>query len=92
MPCTVVDFGNGSRGFVCTSRPRFRLCACGSGQRATLQCDWKVPTRHSGTCDGWICPPATHRPDPHNGPRPPTAGDAAAGSAPPPQPQKAADA
>lgn len=64
MPCTVVDFGNGTRGFACTSGARSRRCACGSGQRATRQCDWKVPIRHSGTCDAWICDACTHVPAP----------------------------
>ncbi|CAN5371437.1 hypothetical protein BH10PSE14_BH10PSE14_04700 [soil metagenome] len=30
-----------------------RRCAC--GKRATLLCDWKVPTRKSGTCDAPLC-------------------------------------
>jgi hypothetical protein len=78
MPCTVVNFDNGTRGFVCTSGPRFRLCACGSGKRATLLCDWKVPIRNSGTCDAPICPACTHVPAPDKDLCPPHAAEWAA--------------
>ena len=51
MPCTPVQLTDGSRAIVCTGRAR--RCAC--GRNADLQCDWKVATRKSGTCDGWVC-------------------------------------
>lgn len=54
MVCTRVQIG-GVTAIVCTSRPRFKVCACGSGKRATLLCDWKVTGKKSGTCDAAIC-------------------------------------
>lgn len=42
---------------VCTPTKR---CKC--GRRATLECDWKVPTRASGTCDKPICKRCTFSP------------------------------
>jgi hypothetical protein len=58
MPCTPFRIGNAT-GFVCTPP---RRCAC--KRRATRQCDWKVPTKKSGTCDRWICDSCTHQPAP----------------------------
>lgn len=52
MTCDVHDLGNGQRAIVC-SRERRKCCACGTA--ATLACDWKVPSRRSGTCDAPIC-------------------------------------
>lgn len=54
MPCIRTD-----NGIVCTSGPR-RRCSC--GRPATLECDWKVPGRRSGTCDKPICERCTTRP------------------------------
>lgn len=62
MPCTPFNDGQGSRGFICTMGPRFRRCSCGSGKLATQLCDWKVPTRSTGTCDAKLCPGCTHKP------------------------------
>lgn len=56
MPCTRV--GNA---IVCT-RVRAKRCAC--GKRATRECDWKVKTKRSGTCDKGICDEHTHQPTP----------------------------
>ena len=39
-----------------------RRCKC--GRRATLLCDWKVPSRKSGTCDAPICDRCTTSPAP----------------------------
>lgn len=52
MSCTRV--GNA---IVCSSTKR---CAC--GRRATRECDWKVKTKRSGTCDKGICDEHTHVP------------------------------
>ncbi len=61
MTCHPVDFGNGTRGFVCTGRRSRKRCAeC--GQPAGLLCDWKVKGRRSGTCDTPICAACTSKP------------------------------
>ena len=61
MICQKVDFGNGVRGFVCSSGKRKR-CKC--GRAANLLCDWKVPERKSGTCDEPICERCSTSPAP----------------------------
>lgn len=61
MPC--VPFSkDGMTGFLCTSRAPRRRCACGAW--ATQECDWKVPSRKSGTCDKPICKACSHVPAP----------------------------
>lgn len=59
MTCERVTLPGGARAIVCTTRKRPR-CAC--GRPATLECDWKVPTRKSGTCDAPICTRCTTSP------------------------------
>lgn len=59
MACEVVELPGGTRAIVCGPR---RKCQCGN--RATLECDWKVPARRSGTCDKPLCPACTHVPAP----------------------------
>lgn len=54
MPCETVALPGGGHAIVCSSGSR-RRCACGSGRRPLLLCDWKDPTRKSGTCDAAIC-------------------------------------
>lgn len=49
-------------GFCCTTRGPRKRCAC--GKVATLQCDWKVKERKSGTCDAYICAACTTSPAP----------------------------
>ena len=49
MTCTRIDTPTGPA-IVCTTT---RRCRCGAP--AKLLCDWKVPTRKSGTCDAPIC-------------------------------------
>lgn len=63
MPCTTVTLPDGVRAIVCTSRGRTRRCACGAA--ATKLCDWKVPSKSSGTCDRPLCARCTHVPAPH---------------------------
>ena len=58
MPCTPTRTLHGVA-IVCT---RGRRCPC--GRPATLECDWKVPTRKSGTCDAPICTGCTTSPAP----------------------------
>lgn len=61
MPC--IPFSrDGARGFLCTSAKRKRCVGC--GRTATLECDWKVPTRKSGTCDAPLCATCSHKPAP----------------------------
>lgn len=52
MVCDRVTLLGGQAAIVCSSGPRKR-CKC--GRPATLACDWKVPTRRSGTCDAAMC-------------------------------------
>lgn len=61
MPCERVTLPGGITAIVCSSRTPKR-CACGA--RATQECDWKVPTRQSGTCDRPICRRCSHVPAP----------------------------
>lgn len=52
MACEVVPLAGGGVAIVCGSRgKKCRTCK----RRATLECDWKVPERKSGTCDEPIC-------------------------------------
>lgn len=60
--CDVVALADGTRAIVCGGHHRRRRCAC--GRPATLECDWKVPTRRSGTCDAPICARCTTSPGP----------------------------
>lgn len=64
MPCEHVTLSSGVHAIVCGPKRRFKLCACGSGQRATQLCDWKTPERETGTCDAAICPGCSTRPAP----------------------------
>lgn len=52
MTCERVNIG-GVTAIVCG--PRRRRPRCGCGRPASLECDWKVPSRKSGTCDAPIC-------------------------------------
>lgn len=61
MTCERVTMPDGGAAIVCSSGRRKR-CAC--GRVATLACDWKVPTRKSGTCDAPICSRCTTSPAP----------------------------
>ena len=58
MTCHHVPLPGGAAIF-CTPT---RRCKC--GRRATLLCDWKVPTKRSGTCDRPICDHCTTKPAP----------------------------
>lgn len=60
MTCERVQIG-GHVGIVCGVRGA-RRCPC--GHLATLECDWKVPGRRSGTCDAPLCERCTTRPAP----------------------------
>lgn len=57
--CQRVQMPDGGWAIVCGGHSRKR-CAC--GRRATLECDWKVPERKSGTCDAGICAGCTTSP------------------------------
>lgn len=52
MACETVRMPGGGMAIVCSSR-RVPRCAC--GRRAPLLCDWKVPSKKSGTCDAPLC-------------------------------------
>lgn len=60
MTCHRVQLPGGAAAIVCGPTKR---CKC--GHRATLECDWKVPTKKSGTCDAGLCPRCTHVPAPN---------------------------
>ncbi len=64
MPCTVTTLPGGVRAIVCGPRRRPKPCPCGSGKPATLLCDWKVPSKKTGTCDRAICAACTTSPAP----------------------------
>jgi len=52
MTCERVTFPGGVTAIVCgVRRPKCKSC----GRPAKLECDWKIPTRKSGTCDAAIC-------------------------------------
>lgn len=59
MTCTPFQLPDGTRGIVCGPTKR---CRC--GKPAPLACDWKVPTKKSGTCDAPICASSTTSPEP----------------------------
>lgn len=55
MPCQHVKLPDGSAAIVCGPRSRRRCCVEGCKAEVTRECDWKVPTRKSGTCDKPMC-------------------------------------
>lgn len=57
MTCHHARLPDGTAAIVCGPTKR---CKC--GRRATLECDWKVPTKKSGTCDAGICATCTTSP------------------------------
>ena len=59
MTCEHVRLRDGTAAIVCTGTST-RRCSC--GRTADLLCDWKVPTRSSGTCDKPICRRCAARP------------------------------
>lgn len=61
MICQHVTLPDGTAAIACFSGRRQR-CAC--GKVATKLCDWKVPTKKTGTCDKPLCPACTHVPAP----------------------------
>lgn len=62
MTCEHVRLADGTGMIICGTRPRPRCVRCGN--RADLECDWKVPGRASGTCDKPICARCTTSPAP----------------------------
>lgn len=59
MTCERVPLPGGGAAIVCYSTKR---CKC--GRKATKACDWKVPTRKSGTCDKPLCRSCAKSPAP----------------------------
>lgn len=62
MTCERVEFVPGQFAIVCGPGRRPKCVQC--GKRADLECDWKVPSRKSGTCDKPICARCTTSPAP----------------------------
>ena len=60
MACQHVRVPGGGVGIICGVR--VRRCKCGN--RATRECDWKVPKKKSGTCDAPLCANCTTSPAP----------------------------
>lgn len=60
MTCQRVPLSDGTAAIVCSGR----LKRCGCNRPARLLCDWKVPSRRSGTCDRPLCARCTHAPAP----------------------------
>jgi hypothetical protein len=54
MTCEFIEIPGVGRAIVC-GRSRRRPKCVGCGQPATLECDWKMPRKKSGTCDAPIC-------------------------------------
>jgi hypothetical protein len=61
MACERITMPNGGSAIVC-GRPKRHRCKC--GKPATLLCDWKEPSRKSGTCDAPICEACSTSPAP----------------------------
>jgi hypothetical protein len=61
VTCSNVTLPGGGFAIVCAARGRPKRCAC--GRPATLLCDWKVPTKRSGTCDKPICSGCSTNPE-----------------------------
>lgn len=59
MTCHHVTIPGGGSAIVCTQT---RRCKC--GRRAPLLCDWKIPSKRSGTCDAPICKRCVTSPQP----------------------------
>lgn len=59
MPCDRLTLPGGATAIVCTPT---RRCRCGN--RETRLCDWKVPTKKSGTCDAPLCSSCATSPAP----------------------------
>lgn len=57
MTCEFLSLPGGGRAFVCGPTKR---CIC--GEKATLECDWKVQGKKSGTCDKRLCGRCTFSP------------------------------
>lgn len=67
MACEHVPLPGGGFAIVCgthASRGQRAKDRCACGNRASLLCDWKVPSRKSGTCDAPICASCTTSPAP----------------------------
>lgn len=63
MPCQPFRTPDGATAIICSGRARQRRCV-GCGKPAGQLCDWKVPSKRSGTCDAPICVACSHRPAP----------------------------
>ena len=64
MTCETVILPDGQRAIVCGPRQRRRKCSGCGRMTADRQCDWKVSTHKSGTCDKWVCASCTVNPGP----------------------------
>lgn len=59
MVCERIMLPGGQAAIVCSSTPR---ASCECGRPGTQLCDWKVPSKRSGTCDAAICDRCTTSP------------------------------
>ncbi len=51
--CERIQLDNGTQAIICGGQVQKVACHC--GRVAKFLCDWKVPERHSGTCDRALC-------------------------------------
>lgn len=63
MTCQVVSVPGAGTAIVCGTRARKRCIQC--DRVGTLLCDWKMPSRKSGTCDAPICHRCSTSPSMH---------------------------
>lgn len=52
--CDSVKMPGGGTAIICGVRTHPRYCAT-CGREAVALCDWKVPSKYSGTCDQPMC-------------------------------------
>lgn len=59
--CELAILPDGTGALICGGHSR-RRCSC--GRRETRLCDWRVPTKTSGTCDRSLCARCSTSPAP----------------------------
>jgi hypothetical protein len=52
--CEHIKLANGTHVITCGDRASHRYCEL-CGREAVALCDWKIPSKESGTCDRPVC-------------------------------------
>jgi hypothetical protein len=52
--CESIKLANGTHVIACGDRRNHRFCVV-CGREAVALCDWKIPSKESGTCDRPMC-------------------------------------